>query len=926
MKIPKKFLAFGAAMLIAGGLLVGCDHKASTDELVSRAEQFITRGDYRSATIELKNAVAADTENARARWLLGKVYFESGELEGAAKELQRANELGMAKDTVLPLLAQSLLPLGRHDELMSLGTEGLVPDAQAQVLAAQGLSLLGKGELEEAGKRLEQALATDADSAFVRVAHARLLLTNGQMEAGRKQLDEVVDSEPGYAPAWSLLGDLAQQQQHPDVAEKAYSRALEADPDNVADLLKRALIRIQARKAEQAAEDVAALKKLVPGHPGVHFAEGLLHLQKNELDEAKTAFELAVRGGNTYPFALFYLAGIHAQQGNPEQAQVYASQFLAIAPDNAAGRNLAGGLAMRAGDFARAETLVRPVIAANGDDVVALNLLSASLIAQGKTDEGLDILTRVAQLQPDSAMAQTRLAAGLLATGQGGVGIEHLQRALELDPKFQQADVLLVLNQLREGNLDGAIRAAQAYRDRNPEAATPYNLLGRVYLAGNDQARAREAFVKALELAPGDPGASQGLAALAVQAKDYDAARGYFDGVLAKHPDYLPAHMQLAALDLAQGDEAGMVKRLQTLVEAYPGALEPRMALARYHIEKGRGAETLSLLGALDDAQKKQPDVMSLIAAAQLSQNQYDAAKAAIDRLVTLQPNVAQHHYQLAIALAGLGDTPGMRKELEKTLELDPKHFQGRIAMARTLSTARDKEAFEAQVKVLREMQPEHPDVLSLEASLAKMKGNNDEVLAKLEKAYAVAPTTATLQNLAVEKLSRGDASGGIELLKGWIDEHPQDMAPRMVLAEVYAAQKRDDKVVEQYKAVVASDERNMVALNNLAWYLRKSDPKQALAYAERANDIAPDSAPVLDTLALALLENKQVKDAQLRIEQALKLAPDDPGMRYHAALIRRAAGDKGGALLILEPVVNGPKDFPEKKEAAQLLESLGKK
>ena len=78
--------------------------------------------------------------------------------------------------------------------------------------------------------------------------------------------------------------------------------------------------------------------------------------------------------------------------------------------------------------------------------------------------------------------------------------------------------------------------------------------------------------------------------------------------------------------------------------------------------------------------------------------------------------------------------------------------------------------------------------------------------------------------------------------------------------------------------------------------------------------------------LALALLENKQVKDAQLRIEQALKLAPDDPGVRYHAALIRHAAGDKGGALLILEPVVNGPKDFPEKKEAAELLESLGKK
>ena len=926
MKQHNKLLACGAAMLIAGGLLVGCGRDASTDELVSRAEQFITRGDYRSATIELKNAVAADTENARARWLLGKVYFESGELEGAAKELQRANELGMAKDNVLPLLAQSLLALGRHDELMSLGTDGLAPDAQAQVLAAQGLSLLGKGELEDAGKRLEQALALAADSAFVRVAHARLLLSNGQMEAGRKQLDAVADSEPGYAPAWSLLGDLEQQQQHPDLAEKAYSRALEADPDNVGDLLKRALIRIQTQKTGPAAEDVTALKKLVPAHPGVHFAEGLLHLQKNELDAAKTAFELAVRGGNAYPFALFYLAGIHAQQGNPEQAEVYAAQFLAIAPDNAAGRNLAGSLAMRAGDFARAETLVRPVIAANGDDVVALNLLSAALLAQGKTDEGLDLLARVAQLQPDSAMAQTRLAAGLLATGQGGVGIEHLQRALELDPKFQQADVLLVLNQLREGNLDGAIRAAQDYRDRNPEAATPYNLLGRVYLAGNDQARAREAFVKALELAPGDPGASQSLAALAVRDKDFDAARRYYGGVLEKHPDYMPVHMQLAALELAQGNEGAMVERLRQLVASYPTAPEPRLALARYNLGKGQPAEALSLLGALDDTQKKQPAVMSLTAAAQLSQNQHDAAKATIDRLVTLQPNVAQHHYQLAIALAGLGDTAGMRKELEKTLELDPKHLPGRIAMARTLLTARDEEAFEAQVKVLREMQPDHPDVLSLEASLARMKGNNDEALAKLEKAYAVAPTSATLQNLAAEMVSRSDASGGIELLQGWIDEHPQDMAPRMALADVYAAQKRDDKVVEQYKAVVAADERNVVALNNLAWYLRKSDPKQALAYAERASNIAPDAAPVLDTLALALLENKQVKDAQLRIEQALKLAPDDPGVRYHAALIRHAAGDKGGALLILEPVVNGPKDFPEKKEAAELLESLGKK
>jgi Flp pilus assembly protein TadD len=104
---------------------------------------------------------------------------------------------------------------------------------------------------------------------------------------------------------------------------------------------------------------------------------------------------------------------------------------------------------------------------------------------------------------------------------------------------------------------------------------------------------------------------------------------------------------------------------------------------------------------------------------------------------------------------------------------------------------------------------------------------------------------------------------------------------------------------------------------------LRKRDPKQALAYAKQASQIAPDSVDVLDTLALALMENKEFGEAQARIEQALKLAPDNPGVRYHAAQIRHAAGDTGGAVIILEPLVKGAKDFPEKREAAELLDSL---
>ncbi|MBK6281010.1 MAG: PEP-CTERM system TPR-repeat protein PrsT [Gammaproteobacteria bacterium] len=765
-----KRMARGAAILSACCLLAACGADVSTEDLISRAEQHLARGDYASATIELKNAVASDINNAQARLLLGKTYFESSELESAEKELGRARELGAPRAEVLPLLAQARVALGMHDQLMELNAEGLPVAAQAEVLAAQGLSLLGKRELDEAGKRLETALTLSPQSPYVRVAQARLLLANSQVDGARKQLDQALASDPAYAPAWSLLGDIEQQQQQPERAEDAYGKALDADPDNFGDRLKRALLRIQAQKAELAAQDVAELRKAAPKHPGVFFAEGLLHLQKNELDAAKTAFEETVKGGDTFPFALFYLAAINAQQGNQTQAEVYAERFLAIAPDNAPGRNLAASLALRAGDHARAERFVRPVAAANPEDVAALNLLASALLGQGKTDEGLDLLAKVAEVQPESALAQTRLAAGLLATGQGAVGEEHLRKALELDPGFHQADVLLVLNELRQKDIAGALEAAEDFRDRNPDAATPYNVLGRVYLAANDVPKARSAFLKALEIAPGDPGASQSLAALALRDKDYEAARGYYDGVLAQHPDYMPVHMQLAALELAQGREDAMADRLAQLVKTYPLAVEPRLTLSRYKLARAQVPDALGLLEELGEEQKKQPVVLAQIAAIQLAQGDHASAKASLDRLVQLQPGSASARYQLAMAWSGLNDNARARQELERAIELDSNYVPARIALARLFLAQDDRQEFEIQLVALRQLQPQNPDVLLLEAALARLQGKDDEVLERLERAYAVAPAPATVQGLAVERANRGDRDAGVKLLRDWVE------------------------------------------------------------------------------------------------------------------------------------------------------------
>ena len=71
-------------------VLTACGKGDSVEEHIARASQFIATSEYDSAVIELKNALQKDNQSSEARWLLGKVYLESGDVLSAEKELQRS--------------------------------------------------------------------------------------------------------------------------------------------------------------------------------------------------------------------------------------------------------------------------------------------------------------------------------------------------------------------------------------------------------------------------------------------------------------------------------------------------------------------------------------------------------------------------------------------------------------------------------------------------------------------------------------------------------------------------------------------------------------------------------------------------------------------------------------------------------------------
>ena len=150
-------------------------------------------------------------------------------------------------------------------------------------------------------------------------------------------------------------------------------------------------------------------------------------------------------------------------------------------------------------------------------------------------------------------------------------------------------------------------------------------------------------------------------------------------------------------------------------------------------------------------------------------------------------------------------------------------------------------------------------------------------------------------------------------------------MKARMAYANSLQLAQHLDEAGLQYGEVLKASPNNVVALNNQAWIIRYEAPKQALEYASKAAELAPDSADVLDTLAVVEYINKDYPRAQRSIERALKANPTNPSLLYHSAMIAAAAGDKANAKATLEKLMASKPEFPEVADAQALLTELGK-
>ena len=180
----------------------------------------------------------------------------------------------------------------------------------------------------------------------------------------------------------------------------------------------------------------------------------------------------------------------------------------------------------------KAIEVLEPGVSSAADDAQYLSLLGSAYLSHGDTTKGLEYLEQAAAIAPDVAGIRTQLAIGQLAQGDVEQGISELQSAVDLGQGLVQADVLLVMVYLQRKDFDQALTAIDTLAGKMPDSPVPLNLKGAALLGKEDRAAAKQAFEAALKL----------------------------------QPEFLPAHLNLAQLDLMDGDTVAAEARYRKVL------------------------------------------------------------------------------------------------------------------------------------------------------------------------------------------------------------------------------------------------------------------------------------------------------------------------------------------------------------------------
>ncbi|RLJ36189.1 tetratricopeptide repeat protein [Litoreibacter meonggei] len=381
----------------------------------------------------------------------------------------------------------------------------------------------------------ESSTLSKTEQQNIKVALAKMLVTDGNEVGGRKLVEEILAEDPNSVGALKMQAVWLTREDNTDGAINALRTALDAAP-----------------------QDAEAMTLMAEAYKRAGNTELMLNF-----------LSLAVEASNSAPLqALRYAAALN-QADKPLQAESVLINALRITPGNVDVLTALGQIYLAIDDVPRARQAVDTLRKIETDNAQSnANALNIELLArESGVEEALGYLEGLSQESgATGAQAKLALLRARLENGEGDAALEYAKSLVAEDPENLQLRNALALTYASVRDYTAAETEFKAVLDANPTVVPVWLQLARVYIAKGDQPAAIAAIDDGLEAVPGAPDLLWGKASFMQNAGDVGGAIDIYEELYKRFSGSPVIANNLASLlSTYRADDPDSIARAQVI-------------------------------------------------------------------------------------------------------------------------------------------------------------------------------------------------------------------------------------------------------------------------------------------------------------------------------------------------------------------------
>ena len=592
----------------------------------------------------LERAIAADPDGEVLWLMLAAVHDKQGKTSGAIDALKALLARDPTNDRYRLRLAGYHLKLQQYDEAEALLRAGLAADpanpGRQRALIEMLARTQGRPAAQAALARMREVWHDDL---ALRELEAGLFVAAGETEkaeaAYRRILALTGDQGPEAAAVRNRLARLLVDAKRDAEAASLIEKTLQDSPRDAEALQLRAVLALRENNARQAVTDLRAVLGQFPDRVTAYRLLGLAHVQLEEHALAIDAFERAIELAPSDPLAYLQLSELRVRTGDNEGALATLQRLLEKVPDNAAAQLAIARIQFSSQDWDALRTTAQRIRSTRPDHPLGDYLTGLVLQRQGQHAEAVAAFERALAIKPDSIEPLVGLARSQLALGA---------------PDQAEQRVLQVLQ-------------------GNPNSLVALNLLGDIYIAKGDAAKAIERFDEATRFHPKSPRAYDRLAQLQIGEGNLAVARRTLERGIAETGRNGYLVFLLATLIERTGDMQAAMQAYAEVVERYPDAKVAANNLAALlAVHDGSPAALDRAMGLASQlADSDVPEFLDTLGWVHFLRGEFDKALPYLERAVAERPQLPELQYHLGMAYKQAGNVESARVHLASAVRSD---------------------------------------------------------------------------------------------------------------------------------------------------------------------------------------------------------------------------------------------------------------